>query len=137
MNELYDMGLAQNGKGTLITELSPIHGHGLFTTVNLPEKTILCRRLGLRSALSSRDKRAIIGVDGFDPANADDSIFKTINHSCHPNAWLTDYGCLVNFEIVAGGTEITIDYCSILPGSDWTIPCLCGLPDCRRLIKSI
>jgi hypothetical protein len=136
MDELYDLALADNGKGILFTQLSSIHGIGLFTARDLPEATILCRRLGVRARLSARDKRAIIGIDGFDPASPDDVIFKNINHSCHPNAEFTDTGCLVNLEAIPGETEITIDYNLLLAGSSWTAACLCGQPDCRHIIKA-
>lgn len=77
MNEIYDMALADNGRDVLYTGESSIHGRGLFVNEPVPADTILCRRLGLRAPLSLRDKRAIIGIDGLDPATADDVIFKT------------------------------------------------------------
>lgn len=136
MDELYDLALADNGKQVLFTQASPIHGCGLFTNEKVPVNTILCRRLGLREALSLRDKRAIIGIDGLDPATPEDIIFKRINHSCHPNACLTDTGCLVSTECLADQAEITVDYTTLLQGSSWTTTCLCGLPNCRRLIAA-
>lgn len=134
MEELYDLALSDNGRGVLFTQASPIHGRGLFTNEKVPRHTILCRRLGLRAALSLRDKRAIIGIDGLDPATPDDIIFKTVNHSCHPNSFLTDTGCLVSIEILADQAEVTIDYAILLQGSSWQTICSCGLPNCRGLI---
>jgi hypothetical protein len=134
MEELYNLALADNGKGVLYTQASPIHGKGLFTNEPLPMLTILCRRLGLRSELSLRDKRAIIGIDGLDPAEPVDLVFKSLNHSCRPNAFLTDTGCLVNFEIIPAATEVTVDYNQLLVGSNWTSVCTCGANDCRHFI---
>ncbi|RFZ94821.1 hypothetical protein D0C36_04610 [Mucilaginibacter conchicola] len=136
MMSLYDMALVDNGKRNLYTGLSLIHGRGLFTNVTVLAHTILCRRLGLRDVLSLRDKRAIIGVDGVDPATPEDSIFKHINHCCQPNAQLTDTGCLVNVNILTEDAEITIDYAIILPGSNWDGICTCGMPSCRKIIKA-
>ena len=136
MDELYDMALADNGRGVLYTRASLIHGRGLFTNEPVPSDTILCRRLGLRSPLSLRDKRAIIGIDGLDVATPDDIIFKTLNHSCNPNAFLSDTGCLVSVETLPADAEITVDYSSLLNGSDWETKCLCGLPTCRGVIKA-
>ncbi|WCT14925.1 SET domain-containing protein-lysine N-methyltransferase [Mucilaginibacter jinjuensis] len=136
MNELFDLALADNGRGVLFTKASPIHGYGLFTNDDLPANTILCRRLGLRSVLSFRDKRAIIGIDGLDPAIPEDVIFKKINHSCHPNAFLNDTGCLINIEKLKNEEEITIDYCNLLYDTPWQAACLCGQPNCRGIIKS-
>ena len=136
MNELFDMALAENGRGILFTKASPIHGYGLFTNEDLPAETILCRRLGLRSGLSLRDKRAIIGIDGLDPAIQEDVIFKKINHSCRPNAFLSDTGCLINIEKLTNEEEITIDYRPLLNDTLWQTPCLCGRPNCNGIIKS-
>lgn len=136
MNELFDMALAENGKNVLNRQLSTIHGNGLFTIEALPAGTILCRRLGLRSILSARDKRAIIGIDGVDEANPDDVIFKNINHSCHPNTSLNDTGCLINFRHIDIGEEITIDYNELLIGSEWRLPCHCGYLGCRGIIEN-
>ncbi|MEO3407366.1 hypothetical protein MTO98_15305 [Mucilaginibacter sp. SMC90] len=137
MNQIFDMALPNNGMGILIFQASSIHGLGLFTNDDLPASTILCRRLGLRTALSLRDKRAIIGIDGIDPAVPEDFIFKKINHSCQPNATITDTGCLVNIERVFGDTEITVDYGQLLTGSSWSAACLCRSPNCRHIICSI
>jgi len=130
------MGLADNGRGILFTKSSAIHGYGLFTGWDLPAGTILCRRLGLRTELSLRDKRAILGVDSYDPANPDDLIFKSINHSCQPNTLLTDTGCLINIWPLSAGIEITVDYGLLLAGSPWSMPCLCGQTGCRQIIKA-
>jgi hypothetical protein len=136
MEELYDLALAHNGKGVLFTQASTIHGRGLFSNELIPPHTILCRRLGLRTGLSLRDKRAIIGIDGLDPATPEDIIFRNINHSCCPNAFLSDTGCLINIENISGGTEVTIDYNLLLNGSDWTSVCTCGSIYCRHSIQS-
>lgn len=137
MDELYDLALADNGSEILVTQSSLIHGFGLFTDRDLPAGTILCRRLGLRTLLSIRDKRAMIGIDGYDPASPDDIIFKNINHSCHPNAVLTDTGCLMNIWPLAGGCEITIDYGLMLEGSPWQAICHCGQRGCRHMIEAL
>jgi len=136
MEELYDLALADNGKGVLLTKDSPIHGRGLFTNEPIPLHTILCRRLGLRASLSLRDKRAIIGIDGLDQATPEDIMFKYINHSCHPNAFLSDTGCLINSEKIPVGTEVTVDYNKLLMGSNWSSVCTCGADDCRHFIRS-
>jgi hypothetical protein len=137
METLYDMALAENGGGQLLRQLSPIHGHGLFTIEDLSVNTILCRRLGLKTTLSLRDKRAIIGIDGLDAACMEDAIFKNINHSCQPNAFLTDTGCLINFKKLSAGTEITVDYAALLTGSDWQMSCRCGQSNCLQKLKSL
>jgi SET domain-containing protein len=136
MDQIYDLGLPDKGKDILLTQSSRIHGYGLFTAANLPAGTILCRRLGLRAALSLRDKRAILGIDGLDSASPEDNIFKNINHSCEPNALLTDTGCLINKWPLAAGAEITIDYDLLLAGSPWSAACFCGQPRCRHIIKA-
>ena len=135
--ELYDLALSDNGSSVLFTRASPIHGHGLFTNEQIPSGTILCRRLGLRTALSLRDKRAILGIDGLAPATSTDHIFKNINHSCHPNAWLNDTGCLISTEVLLYETEITVDYNVLLAGSNWQTSCNCGSENCRGIIQAL
>ena len=137
MTDLFDMALIENGRGILFTQPSGIHGSGLFTSRDLPANTIICRRLGLRSVLSLRDKRAILGIDGLDPATPEDFLFKFINHSCHPNTYLSDTGCLVSLEAISDQNEITIDYVVLLSGSPWKAVCHCGLMVCRGNIGSI
>lgn len=136
MGELYDLALANNGTGILFSQASSIHGCGLFTNQQIPTHTILCRRLGLRAELSRRDKRAIIGIDGLDPATPADAVFKNINHSCSPNAFLSDTGCLISAQTIPEGTEITVDYGPLLNGSNWTSVCSCGAIYCRHIIRS-
>lgn len=120
----------------MFTQTSAIHGRGLFTNQRLPAQTILCRRLGLRTGLSLRDKRAILGIDGLDPAVPEDNLFKNINHSCRPNAYVTDSGCLVTKETVLENEEIIVDYSILLNGSEWHASCNRGYADCRRVIRS-
>jgi len=137
MEKFYNLALAGNGADVLFSQKSAIHGVGLFTHKNLPPETIICRQLGQRSILSYRDQRGIIGIDGVDEGSPADIIFKRINHSCFPNAYLTHTGCLFSSKIIDADTEITVDYSTMLNGSPWEAVCLCGEDGCRKQIKAI
>jgi|GEM_PF-6549764 len=137
MENFYDLALAGNGADVLFSKKSAIHGIGLFTYKNLPSETIICRQLGQKSILSYRDKRGIIGIDGVDAGSPADAIFKKINHSCCPNAYLNNTGCLFSNKIIEEDTEITVDYSTMLNGSPWEAVCLCGEDTCRKQIKAV
>jgi len=59
-----------------------------------------------------------------------------INHSCHPNAGIKGRVTFVALRDIKKGEEITFDY-SISEDSEWTLRCLCGEKNCRRIIRGI
>jgi uncharacterized protein len=60
-----------------------------------------------------------------------------LNHSCNPTAGMNDNLELVALKDIKEGEEITIDY-SIIEGDDlWEMPCSCGAPNCRKIIRSV
>ncbi|MBX4199234.1 SET domain-containing protein [Candidatus Parcubacteria bacterium] len=64
-----------------------------------------------------------------------------LNHSCEPNSLVSkEAGRLkiVALKDISKGSEVTIDYSTILGADDiWTMKCICGAPRCRKLIRSI
>lgn len=57
------------------------------------------------------------------------------NHSCNPNAGIRDGRTLVAIRSIATGDEITFDYSTTMAENFWTMPCLCGDPDCRGVVE--
>lgn len=57
----------------------------------------------------------------------------TVNHSCQANLGYVDGITAVANRDIASGEELTWDF-SVLTVDDWSMQCLCGLPDCRKII---
>ena len=57
------------------------------------------------------------------------------NHSCMPNCGIRGLYTLVAMRDIKPGHEITWDY-DMTEDSDWQMPCLCGVPNCRKIIGS-
>ncbi len=60
-----------------------------------------------------------------------------LNHSCRPNAFLKNKSDVVAIRPIKKGTEITLDYSFTEGGQNWKMKCRCGLPECRKQIRSI
>jgi D-alanine-D-alanine ligase len=63
----------------------------------------------------------------------DPDLWKPINHSCDPNAWLTGLN-LTARRPIAAGEEITLDYATFCNESTAPFECTCGSPHCRGTI---
>lgn len=58
-----------------------------------------------------------------------------LNHSCSPNAGLTDDIRVIALRQIAPGEEIVFDYSTSMLERDWELDCLCGSPQCRGRIR--
>ena len=56
-----------------------------------------------------------------------------INHSCDPNCGIRGSLQIIAMRAIQPGEEITFDY-AMCESSDYTMPCQCGSPKCRRSI---
>jgi hypothetical protein len=60
-----------------------------------------------------------------------------INHSCDPNAgFATGEAVLHALRDIAVGEQIGWDYSTSIAEAGWTLECLCGAANCRRVIRS-
>jgi hypothetical protein len=57
------------------------------------------------------------------------------NHSCDPNAGISDDRILVALRAIAEGDEICFDYSTTMSEGRWTMKCRCGRPICRGLVQ--
>ncbi len=57
------------------------------------------------------------------------------NHSCDPNLWMADPITLSVRRDIRPGEEITIDYAVLSDDPTWVMPCSCGTPLCRGLVR--
>jgi SET domain len=59
-----------------------------------------------------------------------------INHSCEPNAGLSDIRTFAAVRDIEPGEEITCDYGTFETERGWTLPCSCGSKQCRKVITA-
>lgn len=55
------------------------------------------------------------------------------NHSCAPNAGISQDVFLIAMRDIKENEEITFDY-SIVTADNWELECMCGSPFCRQVI---
>lgn len=58
-----------------------------------------------------------------------------VNHSCEPNAGIRNDDALVALRDIATGEEIRFDYSTTMEEQSFTMDCLCGAAQCRRVIR--
>jgi hypothetical protein len=61
---------------------------------------------------------------------------RLVNHSCEPNAALTDDVRLVAIRNIAIGEEILDDYSTTMLKDEWNMVCACGSSRCRKIVSS-
>lgn len=57
-----------------------------------------------------------------------------LNHSCDPNAGVTQNTILVAVRDISSGDEICFDYSTTMGDGTWTMRCLCTAAHCRKFI---
>jgi hypothetical protein len=115
------------------------HGRGVFTDAPIAAGTKIMSFTGpmLRYADTTPQTYALqIGPDLYIGASGGlDDIF---NHSCEPNAGIRIDGTRVDLYAIrdiAPGEEVCFDYSTTLDEDDFTMPCQCGTPSCRKTIR--
>jgi hypothetical protein len=118
--------------------LSAIQGLGIFARQDLAPNDAICTLEGpvkTRTVYEETHPNWIgIGKDQWiDPAPPLDHI----NHSCDPNAALSDGLILRALRPIRRDEEITMDYSTTEADFVWEMQCACGVPSCRRNLRSI
>jgi SET domain-containing protein len=115
------------------------HGRGVFTDAPIAAGTHIMPFTGplLHYADTNAETYALqIGPDLYiGESGGFDDIF---NHSCEPNAGIRIEGTRVDLwaiRDIAPEEEICFDYSTTLDEDDFTMPCQCGTPSCRKLIR--
>ncbi|MGN6514514.1 MAG: SET domain-containing protein [Rhizomicrobium sp.] len=125
---------------------SNIHGEGVFATCAITRGERLMEFGGEHIAAADlesglwRECSVWLVRDGFYLAlresDPDPSLDENLNHSCDPNAWLTDDVTLVARRDIAAGEEITLDQATWnFDDGEFTwdaADCGCGAHDCRK-----
>ena len=117
-------------------------GRGLFTRRAFQRGELVFSMLGERRVYRSRtaedahryENWLSIGPDLFlDPAEP----FVFANHSCEPNLGTSGELDFIALRPIAPGEELTFDYSLASDERPWTMACACGVPGCRKVIRSI
>jgi uncharacterized protein len=98
---------------------SDIAGRGLFTTDDLPVRTVVLRLVAAVGEGETVDARGV----GFP------------NHACDPNLGWVDEHTLATLDDVAAGAELLTDYAMSIADPDWIMRCHCASYRCRQMIE--
>ena len=98
---------------------SEIAGRGLFSTADLPARTVVLR---LASAVSDVPSPAGLGS-------------RFPNHSCDPNLGWIDAYSLATMADVPAGAELLTDYAMSTVEPDWFLRCHCPSYRCRQMVE--
>ena len=60
-----------------------------------------------------------------------------VNHSCNPNAGIKGSRKFYAIRDINSNEEITLDYSTSEVDIYWEMNCVCGEPNCRKIIRSI
>ena len=123
---------------------SPIHGKGMFAISDISDKEKIVVWSG--ECYTDRKGAEQAQSEGKGTMQWDDDIFSVetdvmediyrVNHSCNPNAWMSDAFSVVARRDITIGEEIVIDYSLMLfniPVSS-IMDCNCGSDICRDKI---
>jgi len=58
-----------------------------------------------------------------------------VNHSCDPNSGIRANHDLVALREIRKGQEIRFDYSTTMEEQSFTMQCLCGAPECRKIVS--
>lgn len=124
--------------GVIYTGQSAIEGQGIFARSAISAGTPICTLTGplRRSSFLISSQPNWIGIDKntwIDPEPPLDRI----NHSCEPNAALGEGLMLRAIAPIGIGEEITMDYSTTEADFAWEMDCACGMPTCRKHLRSI
>lgn len=118
-------------------------GDGVFTTIKIPADVPILEFTGnlyTEDSLPDPNHQAIlqIGPNLFYGPSGD--VDDYINHSCNPNCMLHIVGnraILYSLYVIPADTELTFDYSTSSTDSleKWSMNCLCGSPNCRKVIS--
>lgn len=127
---------------------SLIAGQGIFTTRDIKEGEILMIWGGIeipRAEYNDDDfhPRSTVRISedtylGRPISDSEESPDDYLNHSCDPNAWLTDEVTVVARRDIKAGEEITVDCATWDSDEEWAYfdegegPCRCGSALCRK-----
>jgi SET domain-containing protein len=118
---------------------TPHLGRGVFAVASIARGTCIAVCQGWRAATAALhdDWHAMqIGPDLW-LCSTGEHLDDCINHSCDPNAgFITGEPALFALRDIGIGEQIAWDYSTSIAEAGWTLECLCGAANCRRIIRS-
>lgn len=129
-------------------ESSPISGLGIYATKPIKKGELLLIWGGYlinQSQITNKDinetvvpveernKNELIYLKASDEEENNPDPANFINHSCDPNAWLSDAITWIARRDIRKGEEITGDYATFTIDK-WGINCRCGENICRKIV---
>ena len=118
---------------------TPNMGRGVFAVAPIPRGTCVavCQGwLAATDALSDAWHAMQVGPDLW-LCSTGEQLDDCINHCCEPNVgFATGEPALHALRDIAVGEQIGWDYSTSIAEAGWTLECLCGAANCRRVIRS-
>ncbi|MBU2258997.1 SET domain-containing protein-lysine N-methyltransferase [Patescibacteria group bacterium] len=127
---------------TIFVGKTPTKGMGLFTKkiINKDEKIFTVKGELRKDEYDDNymvgERWISVGKNQWIDPNTDNPLC-FLNHSCEPNAGFGNGLTVVAMRKINRGEEITIDYSTTEEDPYWKMDCKCGLPCCRKTIRSI
>ncbi len=123
---------------------SSIHGKGVYASEDIKKGQVIGFIHGPIVVIKefSKDISELtndwIGFGKYSWINTDESIFRFINHSCDPNAYISTRRTVLAQTDIKRDTEIFLDYSLTECQPDWVIPdCQCKSKECRDTIGNL
>ena len=127
---------------------SRISGKGFFAKKIILKGERICFMKGELMDLNEMVERVDFDEEeGSDPLGVDDEtyidldeFYRSINHSCKPNAFIRGKNELVALKDIKEGEEIFFDYSTTMDDEkiprdeQWTMECNCGSENCRGIV---
>lgn len=113
-------------------------GKGLFAKQNILVGTRLCsiegQHLSFKETLLLGEKESHCIQIGVNEYLFCEPPFLYSNHSCNPNCGINARFELVTLKNIGAGEELFWDYSTSMLERHWTMNCLCGSSNCRKVI---
>lgn len=114
-------------------------GKAIRSTRKIPKGTVISiftgKPIDYKETLELDEKESFALQQGSDSYLLLDEPYCYYNHSCEPNCGLNMQLELFALTDIADGTELRYDYSTTMLERHWTMPCSCGAPSCRKIIK--
>jgi SET domain-containing protein len=123
-----------------------LHDVGLFAIKDIKRGELLAVKAGrlVDEATVTKYSDVISGshiqvgsnlfLSGLTPEEVDNTLIG-FNHSCSPNAYISGQIELTAMKNIKAGEEITADYATFMTSDTQSFQCICGSPECRKLIE--
>jgi hypothetical protein len=114
-------------------------GKGIFTTVDLPKKSVLFKISGkpltFEDTLQMSNDECYTLQIGINKYLLPNHPFHLSNHSCVPNCGINRKMEFITLCDIKAGEELCWDYSTSMLEKHWIMQCDCGNQECRHVIR--